>query len=127
MYRSGFQERVASIPEIQEQFGSNPIRMYRFGLYPDRTPRADASCVWQETNAEPYAVLKKGMPPAIRYHIEVDIYSTSSARLDAAVEAMMDHVSEFASIQFIRGYDIDPDSREYHFGFSCSYVITDRD
>lgn len=126
-YRSGFQERVANIPAIQAEFGSNPIRMYRFGLYPEKTPRADASCVWQEVSAEPQGVLANGRPPAIKFTIQVDIFSTSTTKLDAAVSAMLDTVSEFAKITLIRGYDIDPDTKELHFGFDCSYFVTEYD
>lgn len=127
MYRSMFQERVLTSPAVRSAFGTNPTRMYRFGLYPERTARADASCVWQEVSAEPQNVLANGKVPAIRHTVQVDIFSTSTTKLDQAVSAMMDHVSEFAKITLIRGYDTDPDTKELHFGFDCSYFLTEHD
>ena len=127
MYRSHFQEKVLTSPEVRSAFGTNPTRMYRFGVYPERTARSDASCVWQEVGSEPQNVLQNGRPPAIKHTVQVDIYSTSTAKLDQAVAAMLDHVSEFAKIGLIRGYDTDPESKELHFGFDCSYFLTEND
>lgn len=124
MYRSKFQEKLSNKPSIISVFGSNPIRMYRFGLYPERAPRADASCVWQEVSAEPQNSLANGPACALRFTVQVDIYSTSTTKLDQAVAAMMDEVSEFAKIVIIRGYDTDPETKELHFGFDCSYFTT---
>lgn len=125
MYRSGFQEKLAGIPAVQAVLGSNPIRMYRFGLYPERTPKQAASCVWQEVSAEAQNILANGRPPAVRHTVQVDVYSKSASTLDQAVEVILDEVGKFAKITLIRGYDTEQDTGEMHFGFDCSFFICD--
>ena len=91
---------AAADPGVTALLGTNPTRLYLFGMAPD-TP-AGTYCVWQVVNGSPESFLA-GRPDAEAYGLQVDVYGATAAAARAAGHAIEYAVELSATITSYNG------------------------
>lgn len=111
---------AAADPGVTALLGTNPTRLYLFGMAPD-TP-AGTYCVWQVVNGSPENFLA-GRPDAEAYGLQVDVYGTTAAAARAAGHAIEYAVELSATITSYNGETKDAETGLYRYSFDVDWIV----
>lgn len=101
--------------------GSTPLRFYRFGRVPQKTPYPYG--VWQLATGTPENYLNEA-PDIDSLTVQVDVYAQTAAEAEACIIALRDAVEPFCHITLWRGEEQDPLTNAYRSGFSCDWWVS---
>ena len=111
---------AAADPAVTALLGTNPTRLYLFGMAPD-TP-AGTYCVWQVVNGSPESFLA-GRPDAEAYGLQVDVYGTTATAARAAGHAIEYAVELSATITSYNGETKDAETGLYRYSFDVDWIV----
>lgn len=111
---------AAADPAVTALLGTNPTRLYLFGMAPD-TP-AGTYCVWQVVNGSPESFLA-GRPDAEAYGLQVDVYGATAAAARAAGHAIEYAVELSATITSYNGETKDAETGLYRYSFDVDWIV----
>ncbi|MBW9244201.1 tail completion protein gp17 [Pseudomonas paracarnis] len=111
---------AAADPGVTALLGTNPTRLYLFGMAPD-TP-AGTYCVWQVVNGSPESFLA-GRPDAEAYGLQVDVYGATAASARAAGHAIEYAVELSATITSYNGETKDAETGLYRYSFDVDWIV----
>ena len=111
---------AAADPVVTALLGTNPTRLYLFGMAPD-TP-AGTYCVWQVVNGSPESFLA-GRPDAEAYGLQVDVYGATAAAARAAGHAIEYAVELSATITSYNGETKDAETGLYRYSFDVDWIV----
>lgn len=113
-----FQICSASV-EVTNLLGTNPVRLYPFGLVPQQTPAPYA--VWQNIGGSPENYLAT-LPDADSYSVQIDVYGANDAQALAVADALKDALEPEGYITGWGNTLIDFDTKLYRFNFSVDLI-----
>jgi hypothetical protein len=107
-------------PAVTALLGTNPTRLYLFGLAPDNP--AGTYCVWQVINGNPDNYLA-GRPDVESHELQVDVYAATASEARAAGQALEYAIELSASISSYNGENKDPETGRYRYSFSVNWIV----
>ncbi|MCY1458141.1 hypothetical protein D9M71_754980 [compost metagenome] len=102
------------------RLGTNPTRLYLFGLAPE-TP-IGTYCVWQVINGSPENFLA-GRPDVEAYGLQVDVYAATASAARAAGHAIEYAVELTATITSYNGETKDAETGLYRYSFDVDWIV----
>ncbi|MHC8300673.1 tail completion protein gp17 [Pseudomonas sp. ZS1P83] len=107
-------------PAVTALLGTNPTRLYLFGLAPE-TP-IGTYCVWQVINGSPENFLA-GRPDVEAYGLQVDVYAATASAARAAGHAIEYAVELTATITSYNGETKDAETGLYRYSFDVDWIV----
>lgn len=104
---------------VREFVGTNPVRIYDFGMVPDGAPVPYV--VFFQTAAEPYAQIG-GAPDADRDTVQTDCYDTDPARLRRLARAVQDALDAAGQANRLIVQSYENDTQLYRIGFEVDWI-----
>lgn len=111
---------AAADPGVADLLGTNPTRLYLFGLAPEKP--AGTYCVWQVVNGAPESFLA-GRPDAEAYGLQLDVYAATAAAARAAGHAIEYAIELSATITSYNGETKDAETGLYRYSFSVDWIV----
>lgn len=111
---------AAADPAVTALLGTNPTRLYLFGMAPDNP--AGTYCVWQIIDGSPDNYLA-GRPDVESHTLQVDVYATTAAEARAAGQALECAVELSASVVGYNGENRDTETGRYRYSFSVDWIV----
>ncbi|AVJ17216.1 hypothetical protein CLM71_08765 [Serratia sp. MYb239] len=106
--------------EVRALLGSEPVRLYPFGLHDDTVIYPYA--VWQNISGDPENYLNQ-RPDADRYSLQVDIYADTAAGCVAVARALRDAIEPHAYITRWGGQTRDATTKRYRYSFDVDWIV----
>lgn len=119
MYAPIFSACAAS-SSVTDLLGTSPVRLYQFGLAPQKVTYPYA--VWQTVSGSPENFLA-GRPDADSYTLQVDVYADTASSARAVAKAIRDAIELHAHVVGWRGESIGPETKKYRFGFDVDWIV----
>lgn len=113
-------QAAAADPAVTALLGTNPTRLYLFGMAPDNP--AGTYCVWQIIDGSPDNYLA-GRPDVESHTLQVDVYATTAAEARAAGQALEYAVELSASVVGYNGENRDTETGRYRYSFSVDWIV----
>ncbi|MHC5644228.1 DUF3168 domain-containing protein [Escherichia coli] len=110
----------ASSSEVTALLGSNPVRIYPFGIQDDNVVYPYA--VWQNINGSPENFLNQ-RPDADMYSLQVDIYADTPDEAIAVAQAMRNAIEVKANIVRWGNQTRDPETLRYRYSFDVDWIV----
>jgi hypothetical protein len=111
---------AAADPAVTALIGQNPVRLYLFGMAPDKP--AVTYCVWQVINGNPDNYLA-GRPDVEAYGLQVDVYASTASAARAAGQAI-EYAIELASrVTSYNGETRDAETMLYRYSFDVDWIV----
>lgn len=110
----------ASSPVVTDLLGSNPVRIYPFGIQDDNVVYPYA--VWQNVSGSPENFLNQ-RPDADMYSLQVDIYADTPDEAIAVAKAMRNAIEVKANIVRWGSQTRDPDTLRYRYSFDVDWIV----
>lgn len=101
-------------------FGSNPTRVYPFGLV--EKPPARPYAVWQTIGGEPSQYLGN-RPDVDGYSLQIDVYSDDPVSLLPAARAIRDAIEGQAYVTRWGDQVMDPETKLYRYSFDVDWLV----
>ncbi|PMV79619.1 MULTISPECIES: DUF3168 domain-containing protein [unclassified Pseudomonas] len=111
---------AAADPAVTALLGTNPTRLYLFGIAPD-TP-VGTYCVWQVINGSPENFLA-GRPDTEAYGLQIDVYASTASAARAAGHAIEYAVELAATITNYNGETKDAETGLYRYSFDVDWIV----
>lgn len=111
---------AASDPGVTDLLGSNPTRLYLFGLAPEKP--IGTYCVWQVVNGAPEGFLA-GRPDAEAYGLQLDVYASTAAAARAAGHAIEYAIELSSTITSYNGETKDAETGLYRYSFDVDWIV----
>lgn len=113
---------AVNIPAVRAvlKTGTGPLRLYLFGKADQNTPKPYA--VWQTAYGSPENYLNQ-VPDVDSFGVQVDVYADNAASARTVAQALRDAIEPHAHITSWRGDSIDPDTKNFRFGFDCDWIV----
>lgn len=106
--------------EVTSLLGDSPVRLYPFGLAPDKL--VDTYAVWQVVRGSPDNYLA-GRPDVEAYGLQVDVYSASAALARAAGHAIEYAVELSARVTRYNGESRETETELYRYSFDVDWIV----
>ncbi|WP_219372118.1 MULTISPECIES: DUF3168 domain-containing protein [Citrobacter] len=110
----------ASSPEVTALLGSNPVRIYPFGIQDDNVVYPYA--VWQNVSGSPENFLNQ-RPDADMHSLQVDIYADTPDEAIAVAQAMRNAIEVKANIVRWGSQTRDPETLRYRYSFDVDWIV----
>lgn len=110
----------AASSDVNDQLGTDPLRLFQFGLAPQNVARPYA--VWQIIGGAPENYIT-GVPDIDQYSIQVDVYATTATDARDAARALRDAIEPVAHIVGWRGEDREPETQLYRISFDVDWFV----
>lgn len=110
----------AASPAVTALIGSNPVRLYPFGLQDDVV--AYPYVVWQNISGAPENYLDR-RPDADSYTLQVDVYADTVTSATAVATALRDAIEPHAYITRCGGQSRDPTTKRYRYSFDVDWIV----
>lgn len=101
-------------------FGSNPTRVYPFGLVEEAPVRPYV--VWQTIGGEPAHYLGD-LPDIDGYSVQIDVYSDDPVSLLPAARAIRDAIEGQAYVTRWGDQVKDPETKLYRYSFDVDWLV----
>ncbi|NBA95507.1 DUF3168 domain-containing protein [Pseudomonas sp. R5(2019)] len=111
---------AAAAPAVTALLGSSPVRLYLFGLAPEKP--VGTYCVWQVINGSPENYLA-GRPDTEAYGLQVDVYASTAAAARAAGHAIEYAIELTAHITSYNGETRDSETGLYRYSFDVDWIV----
>lgn len=109
---------IAADSAVTTYLGTNPTRLYPFGLTPNAVTLPYAT--WATINGEPQNNLSEA-PPIDRITVQVDIWAESAGECFEIAEAIRDSLELSAHMTFFGNTERAPDSRSYRHSLTFDF------
>lgn len=114
-----FQVALAD-PAVTALLGTSPLRLYLFGLAPDKPQRP--YCVWQVINGSPENYLS-GRPDSEAYGLQIDVYANTADEARKVGHAIEYAVELVAHVTGYNGESRDTETGLYRYGFDIDWIV----
>jgi len=111
---------AAADPAVIALIGANPVRLYLFGMAPDKP--AGTYCVWQVINGSPENYLA-GRPDVEPYCLQVDVYASTAAAARTAGQAFDYAIELAARATSYNGETRDTETMLYRYSFDVDWIV----
>lgn len=111
----------ASSPDVVALLGSDPVRLYPFGMHEDNIVYPYA--VWQNISGEPENYLAQ-RPDADGYTLQIDVYADTPDEVIAVARALRDAIEARAYITRWGNQEQDSETRRYRYSFDVDWIVT---
>ncbi|HDZ1148113.1 DUF3168 domain-containing protein [Klebsiella pneumoniae] len=111
----------AASQAVRDLLGSNPVRLYPFGMQDDNIVYPYA--VWQNIGGSPENYLNQ-RPDADHYSLQVDVYGDTDTDVIAAARALRDAIEGKAYITRWGAQSRDPVTMRYRYSFDVDWITT---
>ncbi|MHC9014463.1 tail completion protein gp17 [Stenotrophomonas bentonitica] len=101
-------------------FGSNPTRVYPFGLV--EKPPARPYVVWQTIGGESAQYLRD-RPDVDGYSLQIDVYHNDPVSLQTAARAIRDAIEGQAYVTRWGDQVMDPETKLYRYSFDVDWLV----
>lgn len=105
---------------VRELLGSEPVRLYPFGMHDDQLVYPYA--VWQNVDGEPDNYLKQN-PDIDRFSLQVDVYGETDSDALNAARALRDAIQGKAYITRWNQQGRDPTTLKYRYSFDVDWLV----
>lgn len=109
----------AASQAVKDLLGTNPVRLYPFGMQDDSIVYPYA--VWQNIGGSPENYLNQ-RPDADRYSLQVDVYGDTDADVIAVARALRDAIETKAYITRWGDQSRDPETKRYRYSFDVDWI-----
>jgi len=106
--------------EVLRIFGTNPTRVYPFGLV--EQPPQRPYVVWQTIGGEPAQYLGD-RPDVDGYSLQIDVYTDDPASLLPAARAIRDAIEGQAYVTRWGAQVKDPETKLYRYSFDVDWLV----
>jgi len=106
--------------EVLRIFGTNPTRVYPFGLV--EQPPQRPYVVWQTIGGEPAQYLGD-RPDVDGYSLQIDVYTDDPASLLSAARAIRDAIEGQAYVTRWGDQVKDPETKLYRYSFDVDWLV----
>lgn len=107
-------------PTVLSLLGSNPTRLYPFGVAPQQVPVPYA--VWQTIGGIPENYLGD-IPDADSFRVQIDVYGRSADSVRTVAAALRDAYQSRAYIVRWGGESRDDETKNDRFSFDVDFII----
>lgn len=108
-------------PSITAQLGTNPLRLFMFGMAPQKVQKPYA--VWTVISGSPENYLA-GRPDAEQYTIQVDVYADTAAQARSALSAIERAIELHCYVTRYGGESRDPETKNYRSTMDVAWIIS---
>lgn len=113
-------EVCAADSEVTALIGSNPVRLFLFGMAPQNV--ALPYVVWQTSGGNPENYLGD-LPDADNFSIQIDVYASTAATARQVAQAVRDAIESNAYVVSWIGDSIDPDTKHRRYTFLVDWIV----
>ena len=110
----------ASSPEVTALLGSNPVRIYPFGIQDDNV--VYPYVVWQNITGSPENYIAQ-RPDADFFTLQVDAYADTVDEVIAVATALRDAIEPHAHITRWGGQERDQETKRYRYSFDVDWIV----
>ncbi|WP_129937637.1 tail completion protein gp17 [Escherichia coli] len=110
----------ASSPEVTDLLGSNPVRIYPFGIQDDNV--VYPYVVWQNITGSPENYIAQ-RPDADFFTLQVDAYADTVDEVIAVATALRDAIEPHAHITRWGGQERDQETKRYRYSFDVDWIV----
>lgn len=110
----------AASQAVKYLLGTNPVRLYPFGMQDDNIVYPYA--VWQNIDGSPENYLNQ-RPDADRYSLQVDVYGDTDFDVIAVSRALRDAIEGNAHITRWGEQTRDPETGKYRYSFDIDWIV----
>jgi len=111
---------AASDPGVTDLLGTNPTRLYLFGLAPEKP--VGTYCVWQVVNGARRAFWRVDQI-AEAYGLQLDVYASTASAARAAGHAIEYAIELSATITSYNGETKDAETGLYRYSFDVDWIV----
>lgn len=111
----------ASNPAVLALIGTNPVRLYPFGLHNDNVVYPYA--VWRNLPGGGPENYLKQRPDADSYSLQVDVYAKTPEACIAVAKSLRDAIEPNAYIVRWGEQDRDAETLSYHYSFDVDWIV----
>ncbi len=105
---------------VKDLLGTNPVRLYPFGMQDDNIVYPYA--VWQNIDGSPENYLNQ-RPDADRYSLQVDVYGDTDIDVIAVSRALRDAIEGNAHITRWGEQTRDQETGKYRYSFDIDWIV----
>ncbi|HCM7226075.1 TPA: DUF3168 domain-containing protein [Klebsiella aerogenes] len=110
----------AASQAVKDLLGTNPVRLYPFGMQDDNIVYPYA--VWQNIDGSPENYLNQ-RPDADRYSLQVDVYGDTDIDVIAVSRALRDAIEGNAHITRWGEQTRDQETGKYRYSFDIDWIV----
>lgn len=110
----------AASPRVRALLGSDPLRVYPFGMQDDAVVYPYA--VWQNVTGSPENYLAQ-RPDADAFTLQVDAYADTVDEVINVAAALRDAIEPHAHITRWGGQEKDPETKRYRYSFDVEWIV----
>ncbi|HCT5638884.1 TPA: DUF3168 domain-containing protein [Escherichia coli] len=111
----------ASSPEVTALLGSNPVRIYPFGIQDDNVVYPFA--VWQNLPGGGPENYLNQRPDADKFSLQVDVYADTADEAMLAAQAIIYAIELKANIVRYGPQDRDESTLKYRYSFDVDWIV----
>lgn len=111
----------AASQAVKELLGTNPVRLYPFGMQDDNIVYPYA--VWQNIGGSPENYLNQ-RPDADHYSLQVDVYGDTAVDVIAVARALRDAIEGKAYISRWGEQSRNDSTMKYRYSFDVDWITT---
>ena len=111
----------AADPAVTALVGTSPIRIYLFGLAPDKV--AKPYVVWQSVGGAPENVLS-GRPDMDDHALQIDVYADTAASARQVATAVQRAIELECHVTSYNGESRDPVTMNYRSSFDIDWLVS---
>ncbi|EPH2438786.1 tail completion protein gp17 [Citrobacter freundii] len=111
----------ASSPEVTALLGSNPVRIYPFGIQDDNVVYPYA--VWQNLPGGGSENYLNQRPDADKFSLQVDVYADTADEAMLAAQAIIYAIELKANIVRYGPQDRDESTLKYRYSFDVDWIV----
>ncbi|EPF7167714.1 tail completion protein gp17 [Escherichia coli] len=111
----------ASSPEVTALLGSNPVRIYPFGIQDDNVVYPYA--VWQNLPGGGPENYLNQRPDADKFSLQVDVYADTADEAMLAAQAIIYAIELQANIVRYGPQDRDESTLKYRYSFDVDWIV----
>ena len=111
----------ASSPEVTALLGSNPVRIYPFGIQDDNV--VYPSAVWQNLPGGGPENYLNQRPDADKFSLQVDVYADTADEAMLAAQAIIYAIELKANIVRYGPQDRDESTLKYRYSFDVDWIV----
>lgn len=110
----------AASQAVTDLLGSDPVRLYPFGMQNDNVTYPYA--VWQNIGGEPENFLNQS-PDIDRFSLQVDAYGNTDEEVISVAMAIRNAIQDKANITRWGGQPRDPNTNRYRYSFDVDWFV----
>ncbi|EEA8679330.1 DUF3168 domain-containing protein [Salmonella enterica subsp. enterica] len=111
----------ASSPEVTALLGSNPVRIYPFGIQDDNVVYPYA--VWQNLQGGSPENYLNQRPDADKFSLQIDVYADTADEAMLAAQAIIYAIELKANIVRYGPQDRDESTLKYRYSFDVDWIV----